>query len=72
MYKELMGWCSCRRPVQLCECATGPRAEVVAELRRRLLRRQEKQREAEQKIKLQPDPRYDEVYWEGMEWLETL
>lgn len=34
-----------------------------------ILKRMREKRERYEKAQLDPDPRYDDIYWEGVKWL---
>lgn len=61
------------RVVMLC-CGTGidmTREEKIAELKKKLEKiREKRQRKRERNMKTFIPPRYDDVYWEGVEWLD--
>lgn len=48
------------------------REEFRAEIRRRLEERAKERDEAMQKAQGYQAPRYDDVYWKGLEWLNSL
>ena len=71
MCREVLGWCGgCRRPCQVCECERLRLEAVREELRRRLERK--RARQAARVLSAQPAPRYDEVYAQGLEWMDSL
>jgi hypothetical protein len=45
---------------------------TTAELRAELSRRHQLRQDRAYKTRHQPKPRYDEVYWQGVAWLDAI